>query len=131
MAERTGEMNMAHKSAKGGIVQLLLDAALGLALFAVMVSLGTGGSDAHAEHRLAPDAAAYMAAAPASDTARSIVGLVSQASPQALTLSAPRPQAFYKNESVVLSVLAFVFSALFAMNMAFWRHLKAAYAPAS
>lgn len=119
---------MAHHTARSRIGQFLMDAALGLALFAALVSFGTDGGNARAEVRPAPDAAVY-AAAPSVDASSVVMGLVSQASPQALTLSLPRPQAFYKNEQVVLSMLALVFATLFALNLGFWRHLRRTYAP--
>ena len=122
---------MAHWVRRGRIGQLIGDAALGLALFAVMVSIGNACSNARAETRPASDAAVYAAAAPAGDSSAMIVGLVSQATPQALSLSAPRRVAFYKNDEVVLGTMALVFAALFALNLGFWRHLRHTYTPSA
>jgi len=120
-------MNMAHWTRRGRIGQLIGDAALGLALFAVMVSIGNACGNARAETRPARDAAVYATASPAGDASATIVGLVSQATPNSFAL--PRPVAFYKNDEVVLGMLAMVFAALFALNLGFWRHLRSTYAP--
>ena len=127
---------MTQRSAATRIGQFIGDALFGLAFFGLMVSIcsrdGGARAEAHMGAQSAGHDAAYILAAPAGNRDSTIVGLMPQAYPQSLiTIDFQPPGTMPLRETgqqTALGLLAIAFSALVALNLGFWRHLRRNYA---
>lgn len=121
---------MARGAALGRIV---IDALIGLAVFCLFTSVLLHDGGARAAARAPTDAAAYIAGDRA-DLAHHVVAGIPTVAPASAPLApAPQPPATSHvlrttSEQAALGVLAIVFSLLFSLNLAFWRHLNRTYA---
>jgi hypothetical protein len=114
-------------------VQAGVDLTLGFLVFCLVAGFLIGDGGARAAPGMIPDAAALMAAGDRAEMARAaVVGLPAPAAAvQPLMLAAPQDgdATVYRQTShqAAMTVLALVFSLLFSLNLAFWRHLRSAY----
>ncbi len=110
---------MTQRTAAHRAGRFLADGLIGLALFLLIAGAAGGDLDARADVRLMPDALtqATVAAVDVGDPEgwpRDVLALASPALRQ-------------ERQQTALAMLALAFSALFALNLGFWRHLRRAY----
>lgn len=111
--------------------RVAVDILLGLAVFYFLAGFLVADGGARAAARSAADAAGY-ASGDTTDMARAAVaGLPGPADSHAFTFLAgptePSPIFRQTSQQAAMGVLAVVFSFLFTLNLAFWRHLRRAY----
>ncbi len=115
---------MTQRTATHRAGRFLADGLIGLALFLLIAGAVGGDYDARADVRLMSDVPtqATVTVVDVGDpegSPRDVLGDV---------LALASPALRLERQQTALAMLALAFSALFALNLGFWRHLRRAYA---